>query len=641
MVGKRKTYGGSPRGGGSGKRNLDSSGGGRWTSTNDYGFSNQYNKSSNYPVTSPWLANTGPSFNQASDYGASNYNSTSYSNGFSSYQPSYNAGTPSLSAFGQTSSYKASNPDDLLKELGKCYLNNLAGNPVNPGYGGVPSQPALAYQRQPSYGVSRNNMNYGNYQGGYKPRSANMKRQREPQEHNRNSIGSNSYYNNNQKKQKIAVNDKTGPSKPINKTNTPIKRTNNTRQIRKPTSARKPVVKTETNGDVAQKTVAKQKRSSNIEKQRAKIVKQKYNQLERNPFLNENGKIEVGFLRHALYEVFPHDRIHCMLVSSYLLGHRNAVKLIRYELKTLLDTRFGVDNISDEVKKAKREYLLDHKVKVLMELTYVYVDATEEEKATREKVIDDSIDLLTSDLFPRDQVPKEEDYIIDPNVQSTHEDLIKDFQYKFVQYAYEGFGYTLVENPASVENKLKFHINNGFIPGLLVEIVRIRGKPGDKIELPDILARWIERKNWSTNYQNKFYFIARSIYNRQLAKGEQVESQVLDLLPQDEKLGTRIVRDFADAILVFDELATGVKYKLINYTPYINFSEDMKRGIFNEIMKSMYAETLELLKKETTLLKRTYEKLEGVPEEADVKNEVAESTDDADGKADVTEMETS
>uniref|UniRef100_A0A8D8XYI6 Uncharacterized protein n=1 Tax=Cacopsylla melanoneura TaxID=428564 RepID=A0A8D8XYI6_9HEMI len=627
---------------------------GRWISNNQSSSYDLNNGSS--AGVSPWVQNVSDG---AYGYGTQSYGSSSYANNYNAERNSYSfadrgysaergynpvaSGFAGASSRGQASSYK--DPDSILKELGKCYLSTLSnGGAPGPrsGYGNY-SQGNYRY----AGGYGKSNMSprsRGFQQGQGRTNLGQVKRVRESSQSgphgaggpgNKNSkkqrLNSGKQSESNQTKQYFAkpqVNGKVNKQpvnnapkakngnkpgemtkKGNNRQNAAQKRGQNVREGKK---QKRNTDNKRSRPDGEQKIKPRQKGTGNKNR-----LTRRYNKLKENKFLDDNARVLVAFLRQSLEDVVPEDHMHSILVYYYLIKHRNAVQLYQYEVKTSLDKKFGTET-DEETKKAKRDFLIAEKKQVLEELKTVNEEENNEE--LNGKLIDECIELVTKDVYPEELVPQDEDYIENPEVTRTVEDLTHEFQLQFLTFVYDQFGYSLPEKRGTLEQKLKFHLNNGIIPALLVELAQSTTlRLGDSIDLPDILAKGLVRWTFNSMFlRQKSENFNRAIHRRQVAQNEHLQTSVLDLLPPETKWSTKFVRDFSEVILMFDNIATIAKYKLIHYTPFINLSKEVKQGIFNELASTVYSEVFEILKNDVLPLReRTFEKMEGVIDDED------------------------
>lgn len=358
-------------------------------------------------------------------------------------------------------------------------------------------------------------------------------------------------------------------------------------------------------------------------------IVQRYTELQSNKVLDYNGLTVVGFLRFVLFQVYPNQRAHCSQFSKYVLKHHNVLKLLQYEVKKLLDQRFGENNRLSEIKNNKRNFLKLHKEEVMADDVHFFKD---DQAIKRSNLVDECIDTLTADDYPSELVPTPCEFLKDPNKFPSHAESTRDFKHLFITHMYEGLGYEITSN-LSVEDKIKFHLENPIIAAILFEFVlsydtyvvinpscMFKVKPGDQMALPPMLKNHLKRTA-SIGYMRSPAL--GKIYELLIERNAQVHTKILQVLPEGAKPSTSVLRDFANFIVFADEIISIVKYKLMEHTPFLPLLTHEKLDLFNNMVKKIYREGLEILKNKVSIHDITFNEINVLNEKttADIKED--------------------
>lgn len=344
------------------------------------------------------------------------------------------------------------------------------------------------------------------------------------------------------------------------------------------------------------------------------------NRIFKNPSLDEDSKMILIFLNHAMYSGLVKGNLsHCNLLSQYYFGHRNAVKLLQYEVRKLTDaTKLFKNNKKKEytpadVKSMKKVKLIKSRDQALKVIETLFgKTSTEEQKAKREKLVNDCINKLVDPQYPEDLVPKLEDYVKNPSFKQNEDDLKQEFQWQFVVFAYQLIGFLVLDEtppPDEIANLNNLHLDNGTLAAVLVECIRLfepkgkKVKPGDNVILTGQVAKILKHDKQILYLRDAG---SAQIYTKQIENNAKYQTEILDLLPKDEDLSTTIVRDFANMVLFFDQAMTILQYKMIEYTPLISLSPDVKRELFDKMVKTVYKEGLKIWRSGVSLAARKF-----------------------------------
>lgn len=515
--------------------------------------------------------------------------------------------------------------DDILKEIGKVFLTSMTGaggpNPgANPimnmmqgsqrGPGGPPNP--SPYDNFYNNGNQYTNFNppmFQNYRGGY-----NNARGRGG---NRGSINSrgimgnrggyvSGFRNNANRGNAITPNKRTPGNANAGVKKQPFKPKNN------PNSSYN-------------------KGNKNPKSLTFKTLKYCLNQIHKD--VDENSKPLAAFLRQTFYDLTSQDRPHFLLLSKIILKHKNVVKLLSYEVKNSLDKKFGEGNEEDIIKK-KLDFLKEKKIKFLADYKAAFEDDKKIEE--KEKIIDEAFPILTGQNFEDKHIPQQQDYAICDTLKE--EDYIQNFTTAFIKSCYEKFFYRVnyVAMPSkSIQKRLNFEFDNGFLSHLIVDKVKLK----TNAKLPPILAKYVVAI--SHGQRTRLEASAKSSIESLTKTNEHVQTDIADFIV-NEKVSAEVLRDFADCIILFDKIATSVKFKLLKYTPYINLSPETKQNKFDEIVKTIYKGVLDILKnKVKTSEKKFVDLVKDEPTEGEEsKDIIAAIEDDDEAPEDATTQDT-
>lgn len=345
-------------------------------------------------------------------------------------------------------------------------------------------------------------------------------------------------------------------------------------------------------------------------------IRSRYNELKTNEVLDYNGLALAGYLRHALFQIFPDKRVHGLILAEYVLDHPNILKLLQYEVRKLLDKKFEKDN---NATLKKRALLMSVKIEVLQDDEKYFQDGR---AAERSWLMDGCIDILASDVYPSELIPTHSDYMRDTTNIPVHEESIEEYQLLFIIYMYEALGFVITDTLYR-KNKIKFHLDNAIIPALLVEFVRsydtyveinpfqmFSVKPGDRLALPSAIEDYLARKNnigYCRNPQSGLLY-SELKENRML-----VQTKVLDVLPEGAKPSAGLLRNFANLVLFSDEIFSLTRFKLIEHTPYLALKREEKIEMFNAFLKKTYKEAFVIWESKLSIHDMTFKDVSGVP----------------------------
>lgn len=594
--------GGKSYGGGGGRSNWGGSS--NFSNLPDYGFSNQKTgrgygggggnqNSRNFSSDNVW-ANTS-SNNNYSNYGSGGGGGlgggSSYGNNSYGQNPSANSGYSNNYSnwdnYGQARKANGNNPDDLLKELGKCFLNSFSGDASNSNMmgfmqGNQSGGGGGAFGNNPSrYDGYYNNANqyqaFG-YQGGYGQRNPNYNRDRFM---GSNAVGFRKY---NQ-----------------------VRGVQGNKNVRGGKKGGGPVTGKQGGGGGQANKQSLKPKGKGAKTSMFKRLKDRFKFFANNKFVGEDNIPLVLFLRTIFGDLtVESDKDHCLLISRFLFRHSNAIKLLTYECKLALDKKFGQE-CTDEIKNKKLDYLKAQKKTMMADFLKIKKFKEDGKMAEKEKIIEDTFDVLTGEKFTNDNVPKPEDYVT--ATDKTQTDFAIDFQFCFIKNCYDKFNIRIFDPYKSKNNesRLKFHLNNGFVPLLIIE--KVKSKSHAPMKFPAVLSKYA--KECSKDVKEKMEATNKLIMAKVVANKELVQSDVSDYIG-NEKLSTEVLRDFADCIILFDKVASVIKYKLLNYTLYINLPKEIKESIFTELVNTIYTECLNNLKSGARLnaADKTYEDME-------------------------------
>lgn len=345
-------------------------------------------------------------------------------------------------------------------------------------------------------------------------------------------------------------------------------------------------------------------------------IRSRYNELKTNEVLDYNGLALAGYLRHALFQIFPDKRVHGLILAEYVLDHPNILKLLQYEVRKLLDKKFENDN---NATLKKRALLMSVKIEVLQDDEKYFQDGR---AAERSWLMDGCIDILASDVYPSELIPTHSDYMRDTTNIPVHEESIEEYQLLFIIYMYEALGFVITDTLYR-KNKIKFHLDNAIIPALLVEFVRsydtyveinpfhmFSVKPGDRLALPSAIEDYLARKNnigYCRNPQSG------KLYSELKENHMLVQTKVLDVLPEGAKPSAALLRNFANLVLFSDEIFSLTRFKLIEHTPYLALKREEKIEMFNAFLKKTYKEAFVIWESKLSIHDMTFKDVSGVP----------------------------
>ncbi|KAI5694690.1 hypothetical protein M8J75_003319 [Diaphorina citri] len=567
-----------------------------------YNNSNQNNQGYNKPNYNNSGSNNSP-FNQRPQNNSGYSGNSGYQNNSNDFnqQPggnNFGMAKPSLLGTHPGSSnppppHNEPSSDDILKEIGKVFLTSMASgrnpnpgvvNPMMQNFQGAPPMNPSRYDNFYNNGNQYTNYNppmFNNYRGGYGPRG-----------------GRGGVQNTRGGSRNSAVRGKINPQ--------------NRRTPGTPTGGvRKQPFKSKGN----------LQGSKNLKTMSFKSLK--YSLLQMNKDIKENEQPLAAFLRQSFYDLSNEDKTHFLLLARLLLKNQNAVKLLSYEVKKCLDKKFG-EGTEEEVIKKKLDLLKEKKTKFFNEYKVAFKDQGNLEE--KEKAIDDALPILAGENFTEEHIPKPEEYVTDPN--HTEEDFINNFKMTFVKSYYEKFLYRLNNGAAptkSTEKRLKFHLDNGFLSHLLADKVKLK----TNTVLPAVLTKYVKPIVHSVTKEKVERSIRTSV-EHMTKNNEQVQTDISDFIGK-EKVSAEVLRDFADCIIMFDKIATSIKFKLLNYTPYINLTADVKKSIFEELVNSVYTGAFNIL---VNKIKTSEKKFEDM-----VKDEVKEGEENKETSVDPLEDE--
>lgn len=371
---------------------------------------------------------------------------------------------------------------------------------------------------------------------------------------------------------------------------------------------------------------------------------------------SDSDQFLVHYLSNVMQDLTPKDlpSPHVQLLLKALVRHRNAPKLLTYECKLLLDKKFGSGGdettTDEEIREKKLSYLKEKKKALVDELNLVFKKkkptsspavaaivvkkeegeevaaddavadngaATEEQTPPEEgeenfeekaALVDAYFGILSGETYSEEEhKPGLEDYIQDE--RKTESDYVNDFKYEFFKHCYEFFQFRIKENigfDATIERRLKFHMGNAIVPLFLIE--RMRTKV-DMVKPPKTVMKYLITMNGKELRQDEH--LHAQIYKHVLKlKEEYQQTDISDYIEGQTKLSLEALRDFADTILMFNKIASIIRYLLLNYTPHIVLPLETKNNLFDELVKWVYTECLNCLKNDVRLASRAIEEME-------------------------------
>ncbi|KAL1450854.1 hypothetical protein WDU94_003169 [Cyamophila willieti] len=363
-----------------------------------------------------------------------------------------------------------------------------------------------------------------------------------------------------------------------------------------PPGVKKPIFKSKNNPNYV-----KSKQGVNLSPA-AKTIKYTVMQLHKS--VEENHHPLVAFLRQTFYDLSTNtdNKSHFMMLSRILLKHQNAIKLLTYEVKKALDKKFG-EGTEEEVLKKKQTYLKEKKTKIFND--YKATFKGQENMDVKEKAIEEVFPILTGEAFTDENEPKPEDYVA--NLETTEEDFVNAFKMAFIKSCFEKFLYRMnnVAMPTkSVEKRVKFYLDNGFLSHILVDKVKLK----TNATLPTLLAKYNKLISHPITKQ-KIENMTKTNYENIKKTNDHLQTDIADYIGGD-KVSAEVLRDFADCIILFDKNATALKYKLLHYTPYINLSAEQKKSLFDELVHSVYKTSMDILKNNIKSSQKKFEDME-------------------------------
>uniref|UniRef100_A0A8D8XVQ8 Uncharacterized protein n=1 Tax=Cacopsylla melanoneura TaxID=428564 RepID=A0A8D8XVQ8_9HEMI len=327
----------------------------------------------------------------------------------------------------------------------------------------------------------------------------------------------------------------------------------------------------------------KPKRKESARKKEKKRLRDK-----RPPKSFEDRRI-INYLKSLLFDMAgEEDKEHVVLVLRSIHFNTNMIQCLMSECKTFLDQKFGTGNDSVVINK-KLSYLTARHQRHI-EDSRLHLLAKNLKDAAND-IEDSNYELYNALLSGQKEDPTyfatSETYITEPH--KTQDEFIVDFKYDFVKFAFEQFDFKVVDNFCITKDRRKrinFFMNNGFLASLIVLV----GK-GQPAKLPEAALKYVTGMDLPCKQG------AQKVDEKLFAKAKQRDSLVqtnpLDFTAQRPKLTEDMVELFGQCVKVFDEKASIIKLKLVDYTPYIRLDAEHKLYVFREIMKFVYLQCIE------------------------------------------------